>query len=137
MNRPRIFLVEDNPADFELLAIAFEDAKRAVDITCVRDGRQARKCLQSIGESDVVLIVLDINVPIVSGLELLEFIRGEPATCRIPTVVLTSSDRPQDRERAQQLGVDAYLIKPRDFSGYERIVEALGRLLDHGGKVAH
>lgn len=136
---PVIFLVEDNPADAELLGIAFEDARRDVIIKNLRDGRQARAYLQTIVASGMspALILLDINIPVVSGLQILQDIRSDSALQRIPTVILTSSDRPQDVEQASALKADAYLIKPRDFSGYGHVVAELGKYLDRADQVRY
>jgi two-component system, chemotaxis family, response regulator Rcp1 len=123
----RILLVEDNLADIEMLRVAFEDAGTLVALESVRDGRQAKAILEKIasGASSFDLIVLDINVPIVSGLDLLELIKNDPALRATPTVILTSSDRAQDRARAGALAAEEYLLKPRDLTGYDRIAKVL------------
>jgi len=132
---PRILLVEDNPADIELFTIAFEDAGIAVVIDNVRDGREAKNRLLQMVMPDLRLIVLDLNLPSISGLELLDLIKHDPKWIGVPTAMLTSSSRQQDRDRALALKVDAYLVKPEEFRGYERIVTELIACMERGARV--
>lgn len=133
---PHILLAEDNPADIELLKIAFEDAGTAVVIDNVSNGREAKNRLLQMATPDLQLIVLDLNLPSISGLDLLDLIKHDPKWIGVPTVMLTSSNRQQDRDRAFALNVDAYLVKPGDFSGYKSIVAELIACMERGPRAS-
>jgi two-component system response regulator len=133
MNTTRtILLVEDNPDDAELTIRAFKKHKVANDIVHVADGAEALDYLFRTGSYrervDLAapnLILLDLNLPKVSGLEVLRRLRAEPQTRRLPVVVLTSSDEEQDLIASYDLGANSFVRKPVDFA---RFVDAAGQL---------
>jgi two-component system, chemotaxis family, response regulator Rcp1 len=135
-DRPHILMVEDNPADVDLLGIALEDHGVDARITPLHDGRQARSRLMDMAQRGecVDLIILDLNIPIVGGLELLALIKQQSQLCGTPTIVMTSSDRRHDRDQAALLGADVYLLKPRDLDGYRRIAQTVAQALPRTGR---
>ena len=127
-----ILLVEDNQADVELTLRALRKAKLANPIHVVADGAEALDYLFGTAKDNAQndahhprLVILDLKLPKVSGLDVLRRIKSEPATKTIPVVVLSSSREAPDVKTAYALGVNSYIIKPVDF---EKFVEAVGLL---------
>ena len=131
-NAPFILLVEDNPDDLELAMMAFERNKLSNEVVVARDGAEAVDFLFADGEfadrdaSRVpAVILLDLMLPKVSGLEVLSKIRGSDATRRIPVVILTSSRHQEDIVRSYDMGANSFIRKPVDF---DKFVEAVRQL---------
>jgi two-component system, response regulator len=127
-----ILLVEDNQADVELTLRALRKAKLANPIHVVTDGAEALDYLFGTGEEAEKsqphhprVVILDLKLPKVSGLEVLRRIKADPATRTIPVVVLSSSREAPDVKEAYALGANSYIVKPVDF---EKFVEAVGTL---------
>jgi two-component system response regulator len=127
-----ILLVEDNDDDAELTLRAFQRAKVPNPMVRARDGQDALDYLFARGEHaqrdarDVpAVVLLDINMPKISGLEVLQAIRANERTKHIPVVMLTSSNEDKDRLRAYDHWANSYVLKPVD---YERFVEAASQL---------
>ena len=119
-----ILLVEDNPSDVALTQRALAKAHIANDLIVAEDGQEA---LEHLRRSELpALILLDLKLPGISGLELLRQIRGNPHTRRIPVVILTSSKEEQDLAAGYDLGVNSYVRKPVDFNQFAAAVEHLG-----------
>ncbi len=131
----RVLLIEDNPGDVELLRLGFEESfepARHLRFDVRADGRAGMTALCDAAQcatSPYQLIVLDLNLPVHSGFELLAFIKRHERLRNVPTVVLTSSDRPAERSRARALDADGYFLKPATFSGYVALVGSLGQYL--------
>jgi CheY-like chemotaxis protein len=128
----RILIVEDDPRDVELTLTALEDYKLANEVVVVRDGQEALDYLYCRGpfrdrprESPAVLL-LDLKLPKVDGLEVLKQIKSDDQLKMIPVVVLTSSHEEQDMMRSYRLGVNAYVVKPVDFHEFVNAVRELG-----------
>ena len=127
-----ILLVEDSPHDAELVAQAFESIGLAGRMLIARDGEQGRNLLQRQPNSAEVqlvrpiLILLDLKLPKISGLELLKIIRDDPELRRIPVVALTSSRESRDVEEAYRLGVNAFVVKPIAFEELNACLRQLG-----------
>ena len=127
-----ILLVEDSPHDAELVAQAFESIGLAGRMLIARDGEQGRNLLQrqpNSAEGQLVrpiLILLDLKLPKISGLELLKIIRDDPELRRIPVVALTSSRESRDVEEAYRLGVNAFVVKPIAFEELNACLRQLG-----------
>lgn len=124
-----ILLVEDNPADIRLTIEGFREAKIANNLTAVMNGQEALDFLYKRGDHvDAVrpdLIVLDLNLPGLSGHEVLKQIKGDESLKTIPTVVLTSSEAENDIAKSYQLQANCYIVKPVTFEGLMSVVKAI------------
>jgi len=122
----RILLVEDDP-DHELLTIrALKRSNIANHVTVARDGAEAIEILFAEGAKLPQVILLDLKLPKVEGLEVLRRIRESEATRMLPVVVLTSSDEERDLVRSYQLGVNSYIRKPVNFNDFAEATRQLG-----------
>jgi len=127
-----ILLVEDNPKDLELTLIALERSQLANDVVVVRDGAEALDYLNCEGNyaeraaGNPAVILLDLKLPKVDGLEVLRYIRQTPALKSVPVVMLTSSKEEQDLLRSYELGVNAYVVKPVEFQEFVAAIADLG-----------
>ena len=128
----RILLVEDDPRDVELTLTALEDHNLANEVVVARDGQQALDYLRCQGEystranENPAVLLLDLKLPKVDGLEVLKEIRATEHLKLIPVVVLTSSHEEKDMVRSYTLGVNAYVVKPVDFHEFINAVKELG-----------
>lgn len=132
-DRVEILLVEDNPNDVELTLHAFKKYNLANHIHVVRDGAEALEFVFGTGtyagrnvENSPRIILLDLKLPKVDGLEVLQRIKGDPRTRSVPVVVLTSSREERDIVESYQLGVNSYIVKPVDFDQFTEAVRQLG-----------
>ncbi|WP_209585893.1 response regulator [Massilia sp. BHUDP2] len=127
-----ILLVEDNPHDLELTLIALSKSQLANEVVIVRDGAEALDYLNRRGEfkerviGNPAVILLDLKLPKVDGLEVLKEIRETETLKSIPVCMLTSSKEEQDVVRSYELGVNAYVVKPVDFTEFVRAIADLG-----------
>ncbi len=122
-----ILLVEDNPDDEALMIRAFERSKLANRIEVVRDGAEALAYLLGPSAQAVpTLMLLDLKLPKVDGLEVLRRIRADERTRMLPVVVLTSSREEQDVVESYRIGVNSYVRKPVDFTQFVQAVQTLG-----------
>jgi len=128
-----IILVEDNPADIELTLEALQENNLANRVKVLQDGDEAVDYIFRKGEySDCgicehpALILLDLKLPKVDGIEILKRIRSNERTKAIPVVVLTSSRMDTDRIESYQLGVNGYVIKPVEFANFAKVVTQIG-----------
>ncbi len=121
-----IVLVEDNPDDEELTLRALKKQHVANDIVVARDGAEALDYL--LGEHNPLpsLVLLDLNLPKIGGLQVLQRLRGEERTKFLPVVVLTSSDEDRDLIDGYRLGANSYVRKPVDFHQFSEAVRSLG-----------
>jgi two-component system response regulator len=122
-----ILLVEDDPDDAELAIMALSENRLVNEIKHVWDGEEALQFLHD--ESQQLLpqlVLLDLKLPKVSGLEVLKQIRSNPRTNRLPVVILTSSDEDQDIAACYDSGVNSYIRKPIDFDQFTECVKQLG-----------
>jgi len=133
MNNATLLMVEDNGQDEMLMLRALRKANVANQIDVVRDGQQALDYLFGIGEFAhranaqlPVAVLLDINLPRVSGLDVLAKLRAEPRTRQLPVVILTSSDEERDRLRSYENGANSFVRKPLDFHEFAEKVSSLG-----------
>jgi len=133
MSEKMILLVEDSPDDEELTTRALRQAKIANEVVVARDGAEALDFLFGEGAHagrDVsrtpAVILLDLKLPKLSGLDVLNRLRADPRTKLIPTVVLTSSSEDEDMLKSYQLGANSYVRKPVDFGQFAHAVSQLG-----------
>jgi CheY-like chemotaxis protein len=131
--KPEILLVEDDPDDEELALRALKKINIANDIVIVRDGAEALDYMFGTGayaERDTrwppAVILLDLKLPKVDGLEVLKKLRADDRTKLVPVVVLTSSDEQRDVVESYELGANSYVRKPVDFNQFMDAVEDLG-----------
>jgi CheY-like chemotaxis protein len=128
----RILMVEDDPKDVELTMSALEDYNLVNEVVVARDGQEALDYLYSRGQfsarplENPAVILLDLKLPKVDGLEVLSRIKSDGRLKMIPVVVLTSSREERDMVRSYQLGVNAYVVKPVDFHEFVNAVRELG-----------
>src|SRR5436190_12192285 len=117
----QVLLIEDNPGDVRLLEEAFRELQADIHLQVAKDGAEGLdivfKTPQSKNNSHPDIILLDLNLPKVSGHDVLARIKGNPQTCRIPVIILTSSRAESDIKRAYDSHVNAYLKKPSTLDG--------------------
>lgn len=127
-----ILLVEDNPKDVELALIALERSRLSNEVVVVRDGEEALAYLNRTGEhaarypGNPAVILLDLKLPKISGLRVLEVVRADAVLRSVPVVMLTSSNEEPDLKEAYRLGVNAYVVKPVNFSEFVEAISGLG-----------
>jgi CheY-like chemotaxis protein len=128
----RILIVEDDPTDVELTLTALADYNLANEVVVTRDGQQALDYLNCRGEfsgrvaGNPAVMLLDLKLPKVDGLEVLQRVKADDRLKMIPVVVLTSSSEEKDMMRSYSLGVNAYVVKPVDFHEFVNAVKELG-----------
>lgn len=125
--------MEDNPNDVELTLHSLRSSKLSNQIEVVRDGAEALDFLFCTGtyahrniENTPKIVLLDLKLPKVDGLEVLQQLKSDPRTRPIPIVVLTSSGEERDIIQSYQLGVNSYIVKPVDFEQFTQAVQQLG-----------
>ena len=128
----RILLVEDDPRDVELTLTALEEYNLVNEVAVARDGQEALDYLYCRGQfkgrdaTRPAVVLLDLKLPKINGLEVLEQIRSDKELRVLPVVVLTSSNEEKDLVRSYELGVNAYVVKPVDFHAFVNAVKELG-----------
>ena len=128
----RILLVEDDPRDTELTMTALEEYHLSNEVVVATDGAEAldylfgRGKFQGRNSENPAVLLLDLKLPKVDGLEVLQQIRSDEKLKMIPVVVLTSSREERDKLASYQLGVNAYVVKPVDFHEFVNAIKELG-----------
>jgi two-component system response regulator len=123
-SRARLLLVEDDEDDVAFFRHALGREGASVDLLVARDGDEALARLRG-PDPRPTHVVLDLKLPRLSGLEVLEALRRDPASAVLPVAVLTSSQEPADVAKARELGVDGYHIKPAGLEGLRRVVREI------------
>ncbi|CAG1009426.1 Response regulator rcp1 [Anaerolineales bacterium] len=133
MKSKTILLVEDNPSDIELTRRAFEKSRIANELVIAEDGQEALEYLFDVDPltgSNLnelpALILLDLKLPKMDGLQVLHQIRIDDRTSRLPVVILTTSNEEQDIAQSYDLGANSYIRKPVDFKQFSESVQHLG-----------
>ena len=132
MKPKSILLVDDSPRDTEMALEALRHYHIANEVIALRDGAEALDYLHRRGEfadregSDPAVILLDLKMPRVDGLEVLRDVKADPRLKVIPVVMMTSSREEQDLVRSYQLGANAYVVKPLEFHAFVDAVKVLG-----------
>jgi CheY-like chemotaxis protein len=128
----RILLVEDSANDVELILTSLADNHIANEVVVARDGEEALDFLYRRGlfrlrmSGNPVVVLLDLKLPKVDGLEILAQLRADPALRFVPVVVLTSSREEPDLRRCYELGTNAYVVKPIDFHEFVEVIKQVG-----------
>ena len=130
--RPTVLVVEDNPEDRDLIAWAFEECAGRVDLHWVEDGEQALEYLagcctgaNGAGRPRPALVILDLDLPKLGGVETLQAMRADLALRTIPVVVFTGSGESRDITRCYELGANSYFTKPISMEGYRTVIRML------------
>jgi two-component system response regulator len=133
MTDKRILLVEDNPDDIELTMRALDKNNIMNEVVVARDGVEAVHYLLGTGNFEgrdkteiPMLVLLDLNLPRLDGIEVLKQLRGNEATKMVPVVILTSSKEERDLVNGYSLGCNSYIIKPVDFAQFSEVVRQIG-----------
>lgn len=133
MNEIEVLLVEDNPHDAELIIRAMEKYGLTRNIKVLEDGAQALRYFYAAEPSEdghphnhLKMILLDLKLPKVDGLEVLRRLKADPGTRTIPVVVMTSSQEEKDIQECYRLGVNSYIVKPVDFDRFMESVAEVG-----------
>ena len=127
-----ILLVEDSPKDLELTLAALAKCQLANEIVVARDGAEALDWFERRGQfndhppGDPAVVLLDLKLPKVDGLEVLEKVKRDPRHRQVPIVMLTSSREEKDLVRSYDLGVNAFVVKPVDFNEFFTAIQDLG-----------
>jgi CheY-like chemotaxis protein len=127
-----ILLAEDNPKDVELTLEALSEYNLANQVFVVKDGVEAMEYLRCEGkyksraQGNPAVLLLDIKMPRMDGIEVLKAIRNDPALKTLPVVMLTSSREEPDLKRSYELGANAYVVKPVDFKNFIEAVKQVG-----------
>ena len=128
-----ILLVEDNPNDVKLALHAFQKHHLANQVHVVRDGAEALEFIFCTGryadrqiENGPKVILLDLKLPFVDGIEALRRVKMDPRTQMVPVVIMTSSKEEKDLVESYTLGVNSYIVKPVDFDQFTEVVRQLG-----------
>lgn len=132
MRLKSILLAEDNPNDVELTLAALSDLSLANQVDVVNNGAEVIEYLRCSGKYEnrrsghPAVILMDIKMPMMDGIEVLKLIKSDPVLKMIPVVMLTSSGEDQDLLQSYTLGVNAYVVKPVDFKQFVNAVKQLG-----------
>ena len=127
-----ILVVEDNPKDLELTLAALKRSALANPVVVTRDGAEALDYLHARGDwheraaGDPAVVMLDLKLPKIDGLEVLERVKSDKALKQIPVVMLTSSREESDLVHSYELGVNAFVVKPVEFSEFLKAIQDLG-----------
>ena len=123
--RATIFLAEDNPDDVEITKRAFKRSRLGCELVVARDGEEALRLLTE-GAVRPDFVLLDINLPKLDGLQVLERVRAEERLAGLPIVVMSVSDREEDVRRSYELGANSYIQKPVVFEKFIEALEIMG-----------
>lgn len=130
-----ILIVEDDPGHARLIEKNLERAKISNTITAVSDGKQALEYLFCEGQYEgqvrpsPLLVLLDLNMPVLDGYQVLERMKADEETRRIPVVILTTTDDAREVSRCYELGCNVYITKPVDYDKFSQAVKQLGLFL--------
>ncbi|MBL8512244.1 MAG: response regulator [Betaproteobacteria bacterium] len=122
VNRYRLLLVDDNPDDIQLATLALQRVNRPLQMEVLTDGQAA---VEAILHQNPDLVIMDLNLPLLNGLEILKKVRPMYPPGTLPMIVLTTSNAEKDLLRAQALGCDEFHVKPLSFHEFVRLLEGI------------
>jgi chemotaxis family two-component system response regulator Rcp1 len=126
---PEVLLVDDNPADIDLMSEVLAKSKRRFHVNAVSDGAEAMSFLRRQGKHAEApaadLVVLDLNLPCKNGREVLSDLKTDPVMAKIPVVIFTSSQANSDINRCYELGANCYLRKPGNLPDFAAVVQSM------------
>jgi len=128
----KILIVEDNPNDIELILEALSESNLAKRVVVVNDGKKALEYLNYEGsfkkreKEYPAVILLDVKMPLMDGIEVLQIIKSDPKLKSIPVVMLSSSSEDHDLKKCYELGVNAFIVKPVSFNQFIDVVKQCG-----------
>jgi CheY-like chemotaxis protein len=131
-----LLLAEDDEGQATLVRRNLQRADVVADVARVRDGQEALDYVRRQGDfarraaGGPVVLVVDIHMPRVDGVEVLHQVKADPATARLPVIMLTTTDDPREVERCYRLGCSAYITKPVQYDQFVEVVRRLGQFLD-------
>lgn len=132
MRKNRILIVEDNDDDIELILLSLQNQNIVNELDIVKDGEEALEFIFRKGafsnreDYDPVLILLDLNLPKIGGLDVLRRIKADERTKRIPVTIFTSSNQEEDVIQGYELGANSFIRKPVDYEKFRDAIEKLG-----------
>ncbi len=130
-----LIIAEDDAGHASLVQRNLKRAGFVNDMVHVRDGQEALDYIRGVGDfagrtlNDYTLLLLDINMPKVDGIEVLRQLKADPSTAKIPVIMLTTTDDPREVERCYDLGCSVYLTKPVEYEGFIEAINRLGLFL--------
>ncbi len=131
--RSHLLVIEDNPADVDLLRRALETAQLDCDLTVIDDGAEALALFRAGTNADVPdLAIIDLNLPKHSGIEVIEQMRANPNFADVPVVIMSSSSAPRDRSSLERFHIRKYIVKPADLDEFMGIGWQIRELLAAG-----
>ena len=121
----KIILVEDNIADVELTKLAFRQLELPLEVTHVFDGYELIDLLKKLNLEDIALILLDLNMPKMGGLEVLKIMNKDEELCKLPVIVFSTSNNESDVYACYEYGANAYVSKPIDINEFHKTIQAI------------
>ena len=124
-NNRKVILVEDNLADVELVKLSVRELENPVDLVHVGDGQELLSFLKTAVLSDIALILLDLNMPRVSGIDVLRHMQEDPSLKKVPVVMFTTSNSKSDIMKCYELGAKAFVCKPLDIFEFNNSIRSI------------
>ena len=124
-NHRKVILVEDNLADVELVKLSVRELENPVDLVHVGDGQELLNFLKTAVLSDIALILLDLNMPRVSGIDVLRYMQEDPSLKKVPVVMFTTSNSKSDIMKCYELGAKAFVCKPLDIFEFNNSIRSI------------
>lgn len=123
----KILLVEDSKFDVQLVKLAMEDSNIQNELMCLKNGSELLEYLQAYGYSEIAFIMMDLNMPKLSGIDVLQRLQEMGHKINIPIIIFSSSQQPSDVETCYRLGANAYVVKPVDGIEFANTVQTLAQ----------
>lgn len=121
----KIILVEDNVADVELTKMAFNKLELPLEVVHVFDGYELLELLKKLNLEDIALILLDLNMPKIGGLDILKLMSEDEELCKLPVIIFSSSNNESDVFECYEYGANAYVSKPLDINEFHKTIQAI------------